>query len=320
MQTIERKNYAFSAIFVLFALALRLGNGQAAAWHSISMQSSPHKTSGLFPKVVSHASSSCRQLMKPITIEQESDDDDTVVLSRRRRTVLALLRTAALAATAVCYNVRPANAVHSGELFRPNPLVNPVLEKIRIWEQAEADNVKYGGELERGDAAKGGVEEGYFPRLLIPILGIEHNLGRVEKFLLESNQKQSWKESRQILSQSMFQAVEFKSIFNAYGDNIYYTNPDRANLYLGGGATPRPEQSVAYLLRNEILTKVQDLQAELDYLLKEEASTRGIDPGDTQEVILLANQAHAAMLKYLDLVPSEEVEQARAGLLKASSS
>jgi hypothetical protein len=78
---------------------------------------------------------------------------------------------------------------------------------------------------------------------------------------------------------------------------------------------------VAYLLRNEILTKVQDLEAELDYLLKEEASTRGIvDPGDTQEVILLANQAHGAMLKYLDLVPAEEVQQARAGLLKSTSS
>ena len=312
---VERKNYAFSAIF-FFALTLRIENGQAA-WHSISRQTF-HGT-GLRSNVVSRASSSCRQLIKPSLMIEQEIDDNQMTLSRRE-TVSSMMMKGITLAAALCCNARPVNAV-TDELFRPNPLVSPVLEKIRIWEQAEVDNVKYGGELERGDAAMQaeGVE-GYFPRLLFPILGIERNLGRVEKLLMESSQKESWRESRRILAQSMFQAVEFKKIFNAYGDNIYYTNPDRANLYLGGGATPRPEQSVAYLLRNEILTKVQDLQAELDYLLKEHPSTRGTDPGDTQEVILLAKEAHDVMLKYLDLVPSEQMDQARAGLLKASFS
>jgi hypothetical protein len=61
-----------------------------------------------------------------------------------------------------------------------------------------------------------------------------------------------WLEARSILSDSKYDKVSFKKIFNAYGDNIYYSDPDRANVYLGGGAMPRSEQSLAYLLRKSI--------------------------------------------------------------------
>ena len=58
-----------------------------------------------------------------------------------------------------------------------------------------------------------------------------------------------------------------------FADNniiMYYSDPDRANLYLGGGAIPKMTQSVrAYLLRTELLTNVVDLKAEVQYLTEE---------------------------------------------------
>ena len=45
--------------------------------------------------------------------------------------------------------------------------------------------------------------------------------------------------------------------FKHKADNIYYSDPDRANAYLGGGAVPKNEQSIAYLLRNDVLTNLE---------------------------------------------------------------
>ena len=92
--------------------------------------------------------------------------------------------------------------------------------------------------------------------------------------------------------------------FNAYGDNIYYSDPDRANLYLGGGATPKSEQSLAYLLRNDVLTNIENLTAELEYLLKSGES-------DVEDLYLYADVATGAMKKYLAIVPPNELEEAK---------
>ena len=134
------------------------------------------------------------------------------------------------------------------ELFRKNPLTNPVLEQMRIWEQAEADELKYGGELERGDAGNKGKVDAY-PRMLVPILGIAADLERIETLVgaassSSSSSVEAWKQAREILAKPEYEKVQFKKIFNRYGDNIYYSDPDRANMYLGGGATPKSEQSV----------------------------------------------------------------------------
>lgn len=86
-------------------------------------------------------------------------------------------------------------------------------------------------------------------------------------------------------------------------DNIYYSDPDRANLYLGGGATPKNEQSIAYLLRNDILTNVENLQAEVVYLIKEQKAG---NPPETEDLYKYAKIAKDGMKKYLDLVPPSE--------------
>jgi hypothetical protein len=117
-------------------------------------------------------------------------------------------------------------------LFRPNPLINPVLEQFRIWDQEYADNIKYGGELERGDAGNKGKVDAY-PRLLVPILDMADDLDRVNKAVMDG--RSTFPLAITILQQPKFTKTEFKKVFNAYADNIYYSDPDRANLYLAGG-------------------------------------------------------------------------------------
>ncbi|KAG7359114.1 hypothetical protein IV203_015703 [Nitzschia inconspicua] len=202
----------------------------------------------------------------------------------------------------------PSPASAKDELFRPNPLTNPVLEQIRIWEQAEADNIKYGGELEMGDAGNKG-KVGAYPSLLVPILKIDRELVQVKILVHDTdNVKDSWSKALSILQQPTYDKIAFKKTFNKYGDNIYYSDPDRANLYLGGGATPKTEQSLAYLLRNDVLTNIENLRAELEYLLKTGETT------ETDDLYQYADVATSAMKKYLAIVPPNELAEAQKSL------
>eukprot|EP00980_Cylindrotheca_fusiformis_P016398 scaffold4887_cov118-Cylindrotheca_fusiformis.AAC.8 len=200
----------------------------------------------------------------------------------------------------VLFNGDDANA--KDELFRPNPLTNPILEQVRIWEQAEADNLKYGGELEMGDAGNKGKASDY-PSLLVPILKIEQDLAEL-KTLVNEGTPAAWKKGLHILQTERYDKTNFKKTFNKYGDNIYYSDPDRANAYLAGGATPKTEQSIAYLLRNDILTNMENLRAELEYLLKSGDS-------ETEDLYLYSNAVNSAMAKYLAIVPPNELDEAR---------
>lgn len=195
------------------------------------------------------------------------------------------------------------------ELFRKNPLTNSLLEQIRIWEQNEADNIKYGGELERGEAGK---LRPVYSKMLVPILEISAELEIIDRLLSADTSRDALDRVQTIIRQKRYEKIEFKKIFNAYGDNIYYSDPDRANAYLGGGATPKNEQTLAYLQRNEILTNVEDLQAEIAYLLK----NRDESPEDA---VSLAKNASQAMRRYLEVVPPSELREAKE-LLKLQAS
>ena len=171
-------------------------------------------------------------------------------------------------------------------------------------DQAYADDIKYGGELTPGDAGNKGKIDAY-PRLLAPIVTIANEIDQVN--LLVQDRPAGWKEARRILAQPKYEKLAFKKIFNAYGDNIYYSDPDRANVYLGGGASPKSEQSMAYLLRNDVLTNVENLQAELDYLMKDST------PADesTEDLLEYAKTIKTAMDKYLSIVPPNELQKAK---------
>ena len=124
--------------------------------------------------------------------------------------------------------------------------------------------------------------------------------------------KDDWKQAVQIMRQSKYDKIAFKKTFNAFADNIYYSDPDRANLYLGGGATPKTEQSLAYLLRNEILTNIEALQVELDYLLKS-------NDNELDDLYKYSSQANLAMIQYLSNVSPSELKVAK-GLMASSAS
>lgn len=157
--------------------------------------------------------------------------------------------------------------------------------------------------MEAGDAGNKG-KVGAYPKLLIPILKIDQELELVKALVRDENRSATWPSALKILKNGKYEKSAFKKTFNAYGDNIYYSDPERANLYLGGGATPKTEQSLAYLLRNDILTNVEDLAAELEYLLKSGET-------ETEDLYSFADTAVGAMKKYLAIVPPNELEDAK---------
>lgn len=234
----------------------------------------------------------------------------------------------AFVSSVAAVSLTPQTALAESDLFKANPLTNRFLEEIRIREQDEKDNI-YGGELESGSAKPDGLDQ--YVELLQPILTVEKDLSTVNQLInsnSDANNKPVTKEEytalfekvTAILSKSQFDKINFKKAFNAFADNIYYSDPDRANLYLGGGAVPKTSQSIAYLLRNDILTGIEDMRAEVQYLLKELAKLSpgevvkvGGDKGlDLEEISGLSKTASEGMIKYLDLVPPKELELAKA--------
>ena len=80
-------------------------------------------------------------------------------------------------------------------------------------EQAEADNIKYGGELAPG-SPKG--REAY-AKLLVPILEIQRDLKEVNE-LAHVDNGDGLDAANRILSKPQFEKIKFKKIFNAFGE------------------------------------------------------------------------------------------------------
>jgi len=245
-----------------------------------------------------------RQAQQHVALKARSEDDDELSskIDLERRNLFPGILFGLVATTTTTPFSSRANAQGDPRLFRPNPLANRALEQIRIWDQDVADNIKYGGELEKGDAGKK-VPPNTFAKLLVPIVVLSRDLTTVNRLVTD---RSKWEQASTILSTPQFQKLQFKKTFNAYGDNIYYKDTDRANLYLGGGATPQNEQSVAYLLRNDILTNVEALQAELEFLLRPETSK----DEQTDDLVQYAKTAQKAMDSYLGLVSPKELQTA----------
>lgn len=172
------------------------------------------------------------------------------------------------------------------------------LESLRVLLQDEADATQYGGEL-----APGGPPSAVPALLLVPIVQMRATLNKVAP-LLEDPAR--WDALRAVLSTGPFETREFKRIFNAYSDNIYYAaDSPEANAYLLGGATPSTQQTTQYLLRNEALRQLGELRDELVY-------QQGL-PRERRETEVAA-EALAACLKafedYLKLAPPEQLKVA----------
>jgi hypothetical protein len=250
------------------------------------------------------------------SVESKRDKTTSIDTSPDRRSFLGSALGLVGIPTLASLTFMPSSASARDEIFRPNPLTNPLLEQLRILEQVEKDNIKYGGELEKGDAGNKGKVDAY-PSLLVPILKIDMELNEVRSLVRsggESNpSKEAMSKALAILQQQTYDKINFKKTFNKYGDNIYYNDPDRANLYLGGGATPKTEQSIRYLLRNDVLTNMENLRAELEYLIKS-------GENETEDLYSYADICTSAMKKYLAVVPPNELKEAQRVLSSGQSS
>ena len=248
------------------------------------------------------------------------EDGSSSAAVGRRQFMTSLVATLAATSTVVVLPPPRAEATAGDpRLFKPNPLTNGVLEQLRIWEQAEKDDSsQYKGELAAGDAGNKGKVDMY-PALLVPILHYEEDFQHIRTLVRSGNtdnpesttgtlpSRAAMREAVTILTQPPYDKVRFKQTFNKYGDNIYYQDPDRANLYLAGGATPQTAQSIAYLLRNDILTNMENLRAELQYLLSEKGQQETV----SDDLQLFAEICTTAMAKYLAQVPSDQLQQAQ---------
>merc|ERR1719253_1780102 len=84
----------------------------------------------------------------------------------------------------------------------------------------------------------------------------------------------------------------------------------------GGGAVPKNEQSIAYLVRNDVLTNLENLQAEVTYLRKEK-HTGG--PLETEDLYSYSTLVKEGMVKYLELVPPGELRRGKEYLAESGS-
>lgn len=258
--------------------------------------------------------------------KQNQDALDASCETRRDFVVQTILASLSIAAS-VTLNAAPAQA--RDELFKPNPLTNSVLEQMRILNQDEADNLKYGGELTSGSSKPRGFDE--YVQLLLPIIAVDEDLAAVDDLVhlksgsSDAEYARAFRRAGEIMSSEKFDKLQFKKNFNAFADNIYYSDPDRANLYLGGGAVPKNTQTLAYLLRNDILGRVEDLRAELVFLIREVDKVSGgaggaVGNGDLElgDLFGYIKNSREGMAKYLDLVPPEELKAARLKFLSSN--
>ena len=124
----------------------------------------------------------------------------------RRNALQQFTTTLAIASSvSASTSIQTANAA-SDELFKPNPLTNPVLEKVRIWNQDEVDNIKYGGELESGSAKPAAFDQ--YVQLLQPILQVDSDLRQIDTYLKEDG-KDGTKEEYLLLFQKI-DKINFK--------------------------------------------------------------------------------------------------------------
>lgn len=85
-------------------------------------------------------------------------------------------------------------------------------------------------------------------------------------------------------------------------------NPCRSHniVSFSSAATPKSIQSLAYLLRNEILDNLNALRAELQYQLQQPPPSE--EDNDVPTYVMAIN---TALQRYLEIVPERELQGAR---------
>lgn len=187
-----------------------------------------------------------------------------------------------------------------------NVLTSKVLEKIRVQRQLEAD--------ERYDELADPNQQSSSASRLAKVLAMAATFDSFRQDI-EQGDAAKWSKVSAALAADPFEKAAFKRAFNAYSDNIFYSDPDRANLYLLGGTPPSTKQTIQYLHRNDALDNLELLRSELDYLVAE--TTKG-PQGDTDvaDALTFHRKTVAAFDAYFALAPDAD-RTAASLLLKA---
>ena len=181
-----------------------------------------------------------------------------------------------------------------------NFLTSPVLKTIRKIDQVDPDeNI----ENESNKAI-----------LFVPILKISDELNRCRDILtdmrsMKVDQPRSLRllnDIKNIFDSPQFQDKTFKKIFNRYSDNIFYINSDQANLYLGGGSLPDSRQTQQYMLRNDVLTGIQNIRDDVLELL-----TNGLDEQSLEDALDDVADCLSSLKEYTNLCDPDDVALAR---------
>lgn len=102
-------------------------------------------------------------------------------------------------------------------------------------------------------------------------------------------------------------SIDFVHSHSEYSHSLLFTLLQRAcEKKRVDQATPKSIQSLAYLLRNDILDNLDNLRAELQYQLQSSEPTSN----DDDDVRQLTTAAYTAMQKYLDIIPPNEYQRA----------
>ena len=173
-------------------------------------------------------------------------------------------------------------------------LKNPVLEAIRKFDQIDPDT-----EFQNVNKVI----------LLVPIVDILKDIESVSK-LISANEADLAR-ANDILTNKKFDTAPFKKAFNRYSDNIYYSDPERANIYLAGGAVPNTQQTTQYLFRNSALTSIGDVKEDVKLLLDDVKKKKAIDPQTVADAIDDCREALEAMVSYFELADPADVKEAR---------
>lgn len=180
--------------------------------------------------------------------------------------------------------------------FKGNPefLKNPVLEAIRKIDQVDPDT-----EFQNVNKVI----------LLVPIIDIEKDIQSVSQLITAD--ASNLLKANSLLTNKKFDTAPFKKTFNRYSDNIYYSDPERANIYLGGGAVPNTQQTTQYLFRNSALTAIGDIKEDVKLLLDDIKKNVVIDEQAVADAVDDCREALEALTSYLELADPADVKEAR---------
>lgn len=144
--------------------------------------------------------------------------------------------------------------------------------------------------------------------LLTPIVEMEGEVACVCD-LFNSKEDAKLATIKSVVLQDKYTTPHIKKMFNRYSDNIYYTDPAKANLYLAGGALPDSMQTQRYLLRNDIITFMDNVRDDFKQLT--EKDTKQLDEQLYADIKDDVDQVAVALKEYLQCTNADELAAAR---------